>query len=132
MSNRMTKQISLAAELRASHLAQMEALLASGLSDEERVRAFGKAAEFSEEGVRKWIEELNWGRSPAKAVWYAGHYPKSLFAHLPNCNCPVIEVSYGRKRYSDIPSQIPDDWHPTRETLEAFSRVQIEARTGQA
>lgn len=129
MSNRTLDQLSAMAELRASHLAQIEVLTAPGLSDWERVKRFICAAQFCGHGLQRRLGQdhaeclLRCGLSPAAAIWYvSGYTPKSLFAHLPGCYCPVMEGLSG------VPRIIPDDWRPDRDQLEVFSRIQIERR----
>lgn len=121
MSNRIEDQISAQAELRLSHLAQIEALTVPGLTSQERVERFAAAASFS-------IQELWWSldglerRGAAKNVWFRGRAAKSLFANLPGCDCPVLEELPG------VPRSIPNHWNPSAHDLETFSRIQIERR----
>jgi hypothetical protein len=128
MSNRTLKQSSALAELRIAHEAQIEALTAPGLTDEERVRRFGEAAGFREYDMTDALTWLGLDKSPPSSVWSYGQYERSLFADLPGCACPVIENRAGRASYPGIPSHIPRDWQPDRATLECFARVQQEAR----
>lgn len=121
MSNRTEADISAQAELRLSHLAQIEALTKPGLTKHERVRQFAKAAEFEDSSVGYALSHLV-DNTAAKAVWRNGGPPKSLFANLPGCGCPVIAGVKG------FPRWIEDDWQPTAADLEAFSRIQIERR----
>ncbi len=116
--------------LHEAHKLQIEALLKPGLSKEERVEEFSKAAEFTDEQLR--MSGIGSGRySPAGTVWFTGTAEKSIFADLPNCSCPVIETQKRVGDWKDIPTYIPDDWSPTAEVLWAFSRIQIKARTGE-
>jgi hypothetical protein len=95
MSNRTIDQVNEAAEYRVSHLAQIEALTMPGLNDYERVKRFGEAV--GEAGIYIYVYDsycrLSCGLrpSPARAVWELGKLPKSLFADLPGCECPVFE-----------------------------------------
>lgn len=116
-------------DLVQKHEAQIAALTEPGLDDAERIRRFGEAAGFDEgafKGVRSYAFED--GESVAYAVWNIGYCPASLFADLPGCKCPVIEVAVGRKSFFGIPSDIPYDWQPTVEVLRRFAEVQQEAR----
>lgn len=121
MSNRTQTSTDFAAELRVAHLAQIDALTRPGLPDDERVKLFGKAADFKE---GDWLHArcFNGRRSAAYAVWVIGGAPKSLFGNLPGCNCPVIEQLPG------VPHDMEPDWCPTAVELERFSEIQIERR----
>ncbi|HVR57578.1 MAG TPA: hypothetical protein VMT72_12210 [Pseudolabrys sp.] len=121
MSNRTEDQISARAELRLSHLAQIEALTKPGLAPLDRIQRFADAAEFSD----KDRMEAQWSlrmHSYAVAVWLQAEPQKSLFANLPGCKCPVMEKLDG------VPSDMFCDWKPTVDVLEPFSRIQIERR----
>jgi hypothetical protein len=131
MSNRSETDITFAAELKAAHLAQIEALTAPGLNRFVRAERFMQAARF---GVRSIIyvrEMLMKCRatevSVAWAVWTKGSAPYSLFGNMPGCNCPVLEVAEGRD-IAGIPRHIPHNWEPTVEDLLPFARVQQERR----
>jgi hypothetical protein len=134
MSNRTEADITYAAELKAAHIAQIEALTAPGLSDSERLTRFSQAARFD----AKWTEEVavafhsqrTHSFDVAYVCWTVGQAPYSLFADLPGCSCPVIEVDMGHAKFDGIPARIPFDWQPTAEMLEAFARVQQERRLG--
>jgi hypothetical protein len=115
-------------ELQVAHEAQIEALTARGLTDEERVRRSCEAARFHPLDMRDAMESLRGGASPAKAVWYNGGAAFSLFGNLPGCECPVIEVANGNAAFPGIPDNIPFHWRPTAAELEPFSRVQREQR----
>jgi hypothetical protein len=128
MSNRTLKQASALAELRMAHEAQIEALTAPGLSDEERVRRFGEAAGFSTFDITSVLTGFRCAETLTSVLWYFGGYGRSLFGNLPGCECPVIEKRRGTAAYPGIPTFIPNNWQPDRATLEAFARVQQEAR----
>jgi hypothetical protein len=126
MSDR--KQADLRAEYRAGYLLQIEALLAPGLTDVDRVRRFADAAGFSSWELEEAINQIK-HRSVTCAVWYMGGAHKSLFASLlPDGCCPIIEV----RRHGTAIAGMPTDWNYdrpfTRDELEAFSRVQLERR----
>jgi hypothetical protein len=127
MSNRTIKQTSALADLRIAHEAQIEALTAPGLTDEERVIRFGEAAGFGAGAITLALARLRY-ESPSNVVWLFGRYDRSLFGDLPGCQCPVIENDVGRASYPGIPSLIPLVWQPDRATLECFARVQQETR----
>lgn len=124
MSNRTEDQISAQAELRLSHLAQIEALTKPGLSDRKRVEMFSEAAGLSNLERSISFDLLVYRDSPARTVWSWGEPQRSLFANLPGCRCPVIE------RLDGIPLRIPNNWRPTAAQLETFSRIQIKRRFG--
>lgn len=114
------------AEYELSWAAQIEALTAPGLTDEERVRRFVEAAELKIP-VFIYIRILHDGsRSAAVSVWSSPNDPKSLFANLPGCKCPVIEQLEG------VPHTLPSDWHPTADQLRVFAHHQRQARFGNA
>lgn len=110
------------AEYELSWEEQIDALTAPGLSDEERVMRFCEAAELDAEFWPLLI--VGYGDAPAPACWQLGMYPKSLFADLPGCKCPVLEGLDG------VPHYIPDDWDPTPAQLRIFAHHQREARFG--
>lgn len=134
MSNRTIDQANELAEYKLSHEAQIDALTRPGLTDEERVRLFAEAAGFSERATRtaqrycgSYYDERNIPApsktyTPGMSVWEFGGYPKSLFADLPLCKCPVLEGLLGATM--DIVAD------PTEEGLGVFSRHQLEARFG--
>lgn len=123
MSNRTEADVSAQAELRASHLAQIEVLTKPGLTEPERIKRFFEAAGYDDEFNQKTsVGLLEFGYSAAHAVWIWGHIERSLFANLPGCSCPVLEGLQG------FPSCIEGNWRPTVTDLEAFSRIQIEQR----
>lgn len=125
MSNRTPDHITAEAEMRLSHMAQIEALTRPGLDDDERVEMFGAAAGFNKQDWEKAWSHLNKLRDqPAFSVWVIGGAEKSLFAYLPGCGCPVQE------RLPGVPQIIPSDWRPTVADLEPFSRIQLERRFG--
>ena len=121
MSNRTEAQISAQADLRMSHLAQIEALTRPGLSDCDRLEEFARAAGFTEDEL--WVaRHMAKDCSPARAVWGQGGAQRSLFASLPGCRCPVEE------QLSGVPRFIESLWRPTATELEPFSRIQIARR----
>lgn len=138
MSNRTQAEVTYAAELKAAHLAQIEALTAPGLTDDERTKRFMTAARFNdaqrisvldERALRKNCGCAHCRNYPvASTVWAIADAPYSLFANLPGCECPVIEVRWGRANFEGIPARIEFDWSPTAEELQAFARVQQERR----
>lgn len=133
MSNRTAEQASPLAELRVAHEAQIEALTAPGLTDEERVRRFGEVVGFNDYQMRETLHTLS-RASAARAVWQWRPHERSLFASLPDCECPVLEKVAGRANYPGIPTDVKNDpsWSPDRATLEAFARVQQAARFPEA
>ncbi len=122
-------KLTLALDLKAAHTSQIEALTAPGIHGVRRVEQFAKAADFNDAQTSMSLSTTVMGTPPATAVWQRGDAQKSLFANLPNCDCPVVERA-GGANWPDIPSYIPDNWHPTAAELWPFSRVQIYARTG--
>lgn len=113
--------------LAATHERQIEILLDPDLSDEAKVRAFAEEVGFNGYATLVALDELNLsGSSPSQAVWLFGDESRSLFADLPGCLCPVLEVKHGRAAFPGVPWEMPD--HPTREQLEAIARVQQEHR----
>jgi hypothetical protein len=68
------------------------------------------------------------GLSFTCAVWQTGYARKSLFANLPGCRCPIIQVEEGGNRIAGIPADWNHERPFTRDELEAFSRVQLERR----
>jgi hypothetical protein len=130
MSNRTEAEVTFAAELKAGHLAQIEALTAPGLTREERIWRFMNAARFH--GVERTIMSIGLETHPnataAYFCWSIGTPLYSLFAHLPGCACPVIEVRTGHAQFDGIPRAIPKDWSPTAAELLPFARVQQERR----
>lgn len=122
MSNRTPDQITAEAEMRLSHMAQIEALTMKGLSERERVERFGKAASLGKDMIDWCVGRLAVA-SAAWAVWnYSGERECSLFAHLPGCYCPVLE------KISGVPREIPWNWNPDAAQLKVFSRIQLERR----
>jgi len=135
MSNRNEADITFAAELKAAHLAQIEALTAPGLTDGERAERFMAAARFdaTEYGlvhdIRLSKRYAVLGGRAAYAVWCIGSARYSLFGDMPGCGCPVYEVADGRE-ISGVPARIPYNWDPTADDLLPFARVQQERRLG--
>jgi hypothetical protein len=135
MSNRTEDQSTFAAELKAAHLAQIEALTMPGLTKLERIERFATAARFYETQRQEAIESARAtcdcckDNSAAGICWREGAAPYSLFADLPGCRCPVMEVMGGAK-LEGIPDRIPYDWSPTAEQLLPFARIQQERRLG--
>lgn len=128
-----TAATSKAAEMKTSHLLQIEALLEEGLSDPQRVAKFTHALGLTAAFEHCVLAEMHlcssFEHSAAHALWNcSGPYEQSLFSDLPGCECPVVETQHGRRNYKLIPNRVPEDWQPTREVLEEFSRVQLEAR----
>ena len=125
MSNRTIEQADLAAELRISHLAQIEALTKPGLSDKERLELFADAAGFDKAHKISLMISVFPNYSVSRNAWGYGIFEKSLFAYLPGCMCPVQECLPG------VPQDmVPNDWEPTVAMLERFSEIQIERRCG--
>lgn len=124
MSNRTQDQITAEAEMRLSHIAQIEALTTKGLSEQERVRRFGNAAGFDEAAIRHALQWLPFN-SAARAVWLWGSCENSLFGNLPGCRCPTYEGLPGVPR-----GDVPHNWRPDAAQLEVFSRIQLERRFG--
>lgn len=120
MSHRTPELITERAEYLVSHEAQIDALTRPGLSNMERYNLFAAAVGMPLIRTNSVFKEF----SPAKMVWFNGCYPKSLFANLPNCACPVIG------RLDGVPHSLPRKWHPTADELRVFSRIQIERRFG--
>jgi hypothetical protein len=121
MSKRHEADVSARAALRASHLAQIDALTRPGLSPIDRVVRFGDAADLPLDKVIRSLADLV-KFSPARAVWQYGDLPMSLFANLPGCRCPVIECCPG------VTHDVTIDWTPTAEELEVFSAIQLDRR----
>lgn len=122
MSNRTQDQITAEAEMRLSHMAQIEALTMKGLSEKERVRRFGNAAGFDEAAIAHALRWLSFN-SAARAVWLNGNCEKSLFGSLPGCRCPTYEGLRGVPR-----GEVPYNWRPDAAQLKVFSRIQLERR----
>lgn len=127
---KQTAVTSEAAEMKISHLVQIEAVLAVDMRCRERIEMFARAIDASDAwiaGVVNAIGDRNW----AMPYWFWGdtaNYPKSIFADLPGCQCPVMESRYKGMNYKLIPSRLPPNWQPSREVLEEFSKVQLTAR----
>lgn len=68
--------------------------------------------------------------SVAHVVWHTPDNPLSLFADMPGCQCPVYEKTNNGLHEPLIPviEEVACYWRPTRNVLEAFSRVQVAAR----
>jgi hypothetical protein len=135
MSNRTEAEVTFAAELKAAHLAQIDALTAPGLTRRERVRRFLEAARFPPDQRHAVLAnccECAGCRdiTAAYIVWREGLAPYSLFGNLPGCCCPVIEVHDGRADFEGIPANVHYDWSPTAEDLLPFARIQQERRIG--
>jgi hypothetical protein len=126
MSDRKLADTDYAAKLKASHLAQIDALTRGGLSDNSRVRAFARASDFPVQAMHNVEYMLLKGYSAATALWTYGQYPLSLFANLPGCQCPVIE---GLLKVPEILAE--DGWRPSVAVLQEFARIQQEARLDQ-
>lgn len=129
MSNRKLSQASFAAKLKAAHLAQIEALLDEGLSENAKVRTFGRAAGFTREQMIFAEAYLLKDRATAAAaVWAIGDAKLSLFAYVDGCGCPV----QCQERYGNLNPLIPNDvelfWRPARNVLEEFAREQQNRR----
>jgi hypothetical protein len=125
MSNRTIEQANAMAELRASHLAQIEALTGSG-TESERLARFLDAcnADAIQRVFARTVRMTSRGSvySAAITAWLFGDNPRSLFAFLPGCGCPV------QMREAGVPHYIPQDWQPSVQQLERFSAIQIAAR----
>ena len=91
MSNRKRIHTTYAAQLKASHLQQIEILTGGGRRDYEAILQFSAAAGFckAEERTALALVQLDW--NAAAAVWTIGTAPRSLFAHLPGCGCPLAD-----------------------------------------
>jgi hypothetical protein len=132
MSNRKLADTDYAAKLKASHLAQIDALTREGLSENVRFRLFATAAEFTP-AMTHAAEFMVLRKSTASsAAWTIGDAALSLFAYLPTCGCPVQEqCRYGRFKGTLIPIDVPRTWNPSVAILQEFARIQQEARLGQ-
>lgn len=130
MSNRTIEQASALAALKVAHAAQIEALLARGISERVRFERFARAADFRVcEESKCFTRFLLLGLTAAAAAWENGIAPTSLFANLPGCACPVLEQVSARQYFGPlIPLGVEPHWKPTRAVLEEFARVQQEAR----
>jgi hypothetical protein len=129
LSNANQSHNAFAIRLMAAHEAQIDALTAPDLTDQDRLDRFMTAAEFNawdRDYYQAIFTKDSSKLSPAHLVWREGLLPLSLFANLPRCNCPVVENIRGK--YPEIPRRIPMDWRPDRATLDAFARIQQEAR----
>jgi hypothetical protein len=125
MSNRTIEQANAMAELRTSHLAQIEALTGPGTESERLERFFGACnADTIQRACARtvWMATRGNVYSAAKTAWLFGDNQRSLFAYLPNCGCPV------QMREAGVPHSIPRDWQPSVQQLERFSAIQIAAR----
>lgn len=148
MSNRTLDQADELAALKIAHELQIAALTEPGVSTNDRLSRFLAAIGKPDDLYLLWFTEragthhgaryFAWaksvpGESVAHILWAdTGGMEQSLFANLPGCQCPVIEVGWGRRRFPGIPRDIPIDWSPDRAALQAFARVQQEARYGAA
>jgi hypothetical protein len=131
MSDRKIADTDFAAELKASHLQQIEILTGGARRDYEAVLQFAAAARMGQVEEASALKLASQGWTAAAAVWTVGNARRSLFAYLPTCGCPVQERAFGRFRERTlIPLVIEKDWRPTRAQLEEFARVQQEARLG--
>ena len=131
MSNRKRIHTTYAAQLKASHLQQIEILTGGGRRDYEAILQFSAAAGFNDSEEHSALAMMRAGWTAAAAVWTVGCARRSLFADLPGCGCPVQErVTTGRFDDTLIPVEIPKNWRPSRAVLEDFARVQQEARIG--
>lgn len=110
--------------LAACHEAQIDALTLPGLSDEERIRRFAEAAGFDVQQRTIAYRDIAVNYSAAYACWNVVDFGKSLFAQLPGCACPVVEMLSG------FPPYVPDNWNPSHSDLELFARIQQERRPG--
>jgi hypothetical protein len=124
MSNRTIEQANAMAELRTSHLAQIEALTGPG-TESEQLERFLNACNADE--IQRVFARITCmasrGYSAAKTAWLFGDNQRSLFAFLPaDCGCPV------QMRKAGVPHYIPQDWQPSVQQLERFSAIQIAAR----
>jgi hypothetical protein len=118
----------LASELVLAHLAQIEALTGPYTS-EEAVLKFAEAAWFrNHETESAFATHSQMGWSAAAAVWTVGSAPLSLFAYLPACGCPVQARAHGHLKNDMIPVEVDKEWRPSRAVLEAFARIQQQAR----
>lgn len=125
MSNRTIEQASEQAEYEVSWEAQIDALTAPGLTDEERVRRFADAAGFTPNQTGTALGDVKFDSVlVGEAVWFHGTPQKSLFANLPGCECPVAEKLPGATHRAVC--------NPTRENMEVFRDHQREARFGSA
>jgi hypothetical protein len=134
MSDRKLGQSSARAALRLNHQLQIDALLASGLTRTQRVKRFAIAAEFDYVQYDDVVRRDRTAKKSATAAaicWQYGYAPQSIFSRLPGyCGCPVeMQLFFGGMPKA-IPNDIKAKWNPTREVLEAFSKVQLKARFG--
>jgi hypothetical protein len=128
MSNRKIIHVTYAAQLKAAHIEQIEILTGGGRRPYEAIVQFAAAAHFSKEETDSAVAMVRKGWTAAAAAWTVGRAPRSLFAHLPMCGCPVHERSNGRFKDTLIPIAIGNTWRPSRPMLQDFARIQQEAR----
>ena len=129
MSNRKRIHTTYAAQLKAAHLQQIEILATPTADPYQTVSRFAEAAYFNGNEEQSALAMVQKGWSAAAAVWTVGSAPRSLFAHLPGCSCPVRErLTRGWFADTLIPVEILKNWRPSRQMLEDFARIQQEAR----